>query len=434
MTHDKGCCSDCGYLTTNAVVSGSPRRFEHDGEDILAVPVVAIVEGVLNGYLVPNEEIEKFVTAWEGVPVPVHHPQINGQHVSANIPQVLAARRVGRFHNVRAEGGKLKGEIWIDVNRANEKGFADVVQAFEAGELMEVSTAYFADTDPQQGIFNGKRYAGIHRNLRPDHLALLPGDTGACSIADGCGAMRTNHSEDAMSEQKEKAGLFDRLKSFFSNDKGMTEKVNAVRAAVDEMDGHGQVHYLVEVFEDSAIYESGGTLYKRNYAMGEDGKATFTSDPEPVRMEKEFVPLEESSDDEPEASADGETDETQQPETNGEQPATNGASEMSKETQAQEAPQLDAATLTAVNWAKSHYEKEQNRLVTKLVANSACAFSEDRLKAMHVDDLQALDQSLSPRDYSGRGMPLETNSQQDDAPVLDLGEPVVLKAIDGGAK
>lgn len=433
MTHDKGCCSDCGYLTTNAVVSGELRRFEDDGVDILAVPVVAIVEGVLNGYLVPNEEIEKFVTAWEGVPVPVHHPQINGQHVSANIPQVLAARRVGRFHNVRAEGGKLKGEIWIDVNRANDKGFADVIQAFEAGELMEVSTAYFADTDPQQGIFNGKRYAGIHRNLRPDHLALLPGDTGACSIADGCGAMRTNHSEATMSEQKDKPGFFDRLKSFFGNDQSMTEKVSAVRAAVDEMDGHGQVHYLVEVFEDSAIYENGGTMYKRNYSIGEDGKATFTSDPEPVRMEKEFVPLGDSSDDEPEANAEGAPDETQQPNQPGEQPKTNEDDAMSDENT--QAAQLDAESLTALNWAKKNYADTKNHLVSKLTANKACAFSEDRLQAMHVDDLKSLDQSLSPRDYSGRGMPLETNSQhEDDAPVLDLGEPVVLKAIDGGAK
>ncbi len=362
--HDKGCCSDCGYLTANAEITGAIRTHMHDGREMMIIPVVAIVEGVLNGALVPNEEIEKFVTAWEGVPVPVHHPQINGQHVSSNIPTVLESRVIGRFHNVKAEGGKLKGELWIDVNKATEKGFADVLETFRSGEMMEVSTAYFADTDQQSGIFNGKRYNGIHRNLRPDHLAVLPGEIGACSIADGCGALRANRESSVMS------------------------KISDAFAALGEALG------LKAHVEEAEIQE-------------------------PAINEEESTEVMESDD--------AKAKEDDQPTANGEQPETNEVQEMSEQAQA---PQLDAETLTAVNWAKAKYEETKNRLVSKLVANESCAFGEDRLKAMHVDDLEALDKSLSPRDYSGKGLPV-VNASESDEEVLSTPEPVVLKSVGG---
>lgn len=388
----------------------------------MVLPVVAIVEGVLNGFLVPNEEIEKFVTAWEGAPIPVNHPQVNGIHVSANLPQILESRVIGRFHNVRAEDSRLKGEIWLDVHKAADKGFGDVIEAFTSGQMMEVSTAYFADTEPTQGIFNGKRYSGIHRNLRPDHLAVLPNETGACSIADGCGALRANQEEKGFF-----MGTLQKLRNLFSmpslgletNEESMTERVRAVRQAVDAMDGHGEVFYLVDVFDDSAIYENDGKMYRRSYQLGEDGVATFTSEPEQVRMEKSFVPVANES----EAEAEDDL-----PEESGETPETNEDEAMSDNDQAQ-APQLDAETLTAVNWAREKYDAEKDRLVKRLTANAACAFDESDLNAMHVNELEKLDRSLSPRDYSGQGMPV-THQANDEEPLASP-EPIVLKAVGG---
>jgi hypothetical protein len=42
-------------------------------------------------------------------------------------------------------------------------------------------------------------------------------------------------------------------------------------------------------------------------------------------------------------------------------------------------------------------------LVSALAANTACAFAEERLKALAVEDLEALQRSLAPADYSGQG-------------------------------
>ena len=56
------------------------------------------------------------------------------------------------------------------------------------GEMMEVSTGLFSEIEPKPGVFKGRHYKGVVRNLRPDHLAILPDSIGACSIADGAGA------------------------------------------------------------------------------------------------------------------------------------------------------------------------------------------------------------------------------------------------------
>ena len=77
--------------------AGKPliRHETFEGRDHLVVPVVMIVEGVLNGALVPTEELVASAEAWNGRPVPILHPQRGEEYVSANDPRVIErARRV----------------------------------------------------------------------------------------------------------------------------------------------------------------------------------------------------------------------------------------------------------------------------------------------------------------------------------------------------
>lgn len=197
----KSCgCHKSGPVLVNAEISGKAKVFTHEDKEVLSVPVVAIVEGVLNDFYVPSDEFGKFVNSWEGIPIPVDHPQVNGMHVSANLPDILSSRNIGRFHNVDIQGNKLKGEMWIFVEDAKKKGFGEVVNRLKNGEKIEVSTAYFADTENTRGKFNGTDYSGIHRNLRPDHLAILPDDVGACSVEQGCGTFQNNRKGRIMSK------------------------------------------------------------------------------------------------------------------------------------------------------------------------------------------------------------------------------------------
>ena len=177
----------------NALSGTQAGRQVLGGKSHLVIPVIALVEGVLNDLFYSRDQISKFVASWNGRPVPVGHPKNkSGGYISANSPSLEDSTNIGKFFNATHEDGKLKGEIWIDIAKAKALGFGGIVSHFEKGLMMEVSTGLYADSIQEAGTFNGTDYTGIAQHIRPDHLALLPHDVGACSIEDGCGAMRTH--------------------------------------------------------------------------------------------------------------------------------------------------------------------------------------------------------------------------------------------------
>lgn len=163
------------------------------GKTFAVVPVVALVAGVVNGEFAPREEIGRFVEAWNGRPVPLGHPVRGGRHISANDPAGLSSS-LGWFFNAHMDGDKLRGEMWLDTEHIARLGGDAVttLQRLRLGEHVEVSTAYFNDVEGVSGEVGGTPFSGIQRNLRPDHIALLPNAIGACSWQDGCGAPRIN--------------------------------------------------------------------------------------------------------------------------------------------------------------------------------------------------------------------------------------------------
>lgn len=212
---------------TATVDTDEVRLDSYDGRDHVVAPVVAVKEGVLKGKLLPNEEIEAAAAAFAGVPLPVNHPVEGDAYVSANTPERLETQSVGRFFSPRPEANSLAGETWVDVEKSNrlaaEQGaeyglplamlaryldedsrdaveidanvretLASLDEATDGpGDLLEVSTAYYYQPDDESGSFDGNEYDAVQRNLRPDHLALLPLSVGECSAEDGCGAPRT---------------------------------------------------------------------------------------------------------------------------------------------------------------------------------------------------------------------------------------------------
>src|SRR5215475_3950589 len=188
------------YVTAE-IQAAEIRTGSLQGRDQVIVPVVALVEGVLHPSnaeypeLALASEFGHFPDGWNGRPVVLNHPKVDGEPVSANSPRVMNNGVFGQLFNTVLDGTKLKSEMWLDVNRANELGGQeqDAVERLQAGEMMEVSTGLFMDLDATEGTFNGEKFIGIWRNIVPDHLAVLPpGTIGACSVADGCGAPRAN--------------------------------------------------------------------------------------------------------------------------------------------------------------------------------------------------------------------------------------------------
>lgn len=193
-----------------------------DGQHYLVVPVImARNDVVMNGALLPAEEM--FPDAWNGVPVTLGHPSVDGESfLSANQPKVIEEWCVGRIFNSVVVDGVLKGEAWVQVDKAR-KIDPKILQHIK-DQPLDVSTGYFADAEPVTGDLNGREYSAIHRNVRPDHLALLPGEVGACSWGDGCG-VRTNRRSKMKKEARTAfANLAKALGFKFSDDADEDEK------------------------------------------------------------------------------------------------------------------------------------------------------------------------------------------------------------------
>ncbi|TXH42038.1 MAG: DUF2213 domain-containing protein [Desulfurellales bacterium] len=187
-----------------AHVDGTLRQEVLDGNDYLVVPVVALVEGVIQGMTASGPELAlagefaKFPTGWDGRPVVMNHPvDVNGLPVSANSPGTLKEYQIGTLFNSRLAGSKLITEAWVNITRAEElnSDSAEILKMLQSGDMIEVSTGYFADSEDASGVYNNKEYIAIQRNIVPDHLAFLSvGSIGACSNDAGCGAPRINHT------------------------------------------------------------------------------------------------------------------------------------------------------------------------------------------------------------------------------------------------
>jgi hypothetical protein len=185
--------------------AASAREDLFMGRKHLVVPVVALVQGVIhpsnasNPELALSQDFGKVPNGWNGRPLVMDHPQMDGQPTEANQPTILEDYQFGFIFNTRVEDDKLKTEAWIDLDRVHELGgdFERTVQRINSGEVIEVSTGFFADIDPIRGVYAQKRYNGVYRNFVPDHLAILPeGKVGACSVEGGCGTPRVNSSGD----------------------------------------------------------------------------------------------------------------------------------------------------------------------------------------------------------------------------------------------
>ncbi len=65
------------------------------------------------------------------------------------------------------------GQSWLDTTLAISK--RSTIAAAERGDLVEISLGYDADVDPTPGVTpSGERYDGVQRNIRVNHVALLP--------------------------------------------------------------------------------------------------------------------------------------------------------------------------------------------------------------------------------------------------------------------
>ena len=212
---------------------GSTRRETLNGREHIVAPLSLIVPGVLNGsrgpLYYPPEEVAKDPSIWNHVPIVVYHPIVDGQQVSARDPDVLNAQGIGVVLRATISNGKLKAEGWFDIERTN-KVDPRILTALEQGQQIELSTGLFTDNTPapEGAAHNGTAYDRIARNYRPDHLAILPDQQGACSIADGCGVLVNDAETETATNTKGSTSMATKL-----NDEDKAAVVNSLISKCD---------------------------------------------------------------------------------------------------------------------------------------------------------------------------------------------------------
>jgi hypothetical protein len=183
--------------------TGTIRTAIYDKREHIVVPVVAMVEGVVWAVnsdvpeFVPAEELAETPYQWNGRGCFAGHPDDDGTQVTANTPRTLE-KSFGLVFDAAPSKQilttrRLELFAWLDPMKADAVGTeaADVIRRLRAGETVEVSVGCYVDVEQKDGTFEGKEYHSIWRSIVSDHLAFLAVDeTGACSVAAGCGAGR----------------------------------------------------------------------------------------------------------------------------------------------------------------------------------------------------------------------------------------------------
>lgn len=259
------------------------RKEKLDGRDYLVAPTVMITEGVHNGVMYTAEELAKFPESWDGRPVVVHHPHtLDGRPTGASKPKIVKNQTIGQLFNTTwdDDSKKLKSEAWIDIAKA-KKIAPDVLKAFEDEEMLEVSTGLFTDDLIENGAWNDEDFEYVATNFRPDHLAVLPGDIGACSIADGAGMPRLNQAESIKLNELS----HDELRTAISEKINPPMEAKPVEVAIP-------YRWIRDVYEDHVILQAeGGKMYKQSYSKDEDDNIVLDGDMEEVVEKKEYVPV-----------------------------------------------------------------------------------------------------------------------------------------------
>jgi hypothetical protein len=277
------------------------RTRRYKGRQHYVAPVVMAVPGVMNELLYPADELAKFTSSWDGRPVTLFHPKnADGEFISANSEETPEEVHLGLLRNTVFDES-LKSETWLDIEHTRETR-PEVLEYYEGQkDKLEVSTGLWGDVVRVAGKHDGVDYKGIMTNIRPDHLALLPGGEGACSWKAGCG-LRAN-------EEKEMPTWDDALAKFYAMTLANesltdTELRSSVQRAVDALDNQEVFHYVQEIIPDKKqiIYQqmkrdgSGrdDKLWRCSYNIDSKGNVTLSVDREEVRRKVSYVTTNET--------------------------------------------------------------------------------------------------------------------------------------------
>lgn len=259
-----------------------------EGREYYVAPCAMLTVGVHNGsggsLLYREDELKQAPHLWDHKPIVVYHPK--PEDGTACQPSVLNSSKVGILLNTLYDN-KLRAEAWFEKARTKEVDIR-VYNALEKGEPMEVSTGLFVDAIEEVGDWNGEKYTAVATNLRPDHLAILPDQKGACSLEDGAGLFQLNSEGQTVT-----AGYVKTRMHLTTNEMSHSNIWSALnRKMRDTLTVGSEVQGWVEdVYDKFFIYSKADKLFRQEYTVsGTD--VEIVGDPEEVRRITEYRTVE----------------------------------------------------------------------------------------------------------------------------------------------
>ena len=165
------------------------------------VPVVDDV--VMNNGLYPKEEIDKSYSSINGNLMPIGHPKVDGQFVSASNAKAINDYYGGAWaENVHKDQDKVLLDCYVDIEfaRNHEKGkqLLERLDAMFNGEdvnPIHVSTGLILNKVYKTGKSKGKKYDWVATNMQFDHVAILLNEQGAATPNEGVGMFVNSEGE-----------------------------------------------------------------------------------------------------------------------------------------------------------------------------------------------------------------------------------------------
>ncbi|WP_334324332.1 hypothetical protein [Gilliamella apicola] len=165
------------------------------------VPVVDDV--VMNNGLYPKDEIDKSYKSINGNLMPIGHPKVDGQFVSASNAKAINDYYGGAWaENVHKDQDKVLLDCYVDIEfaRNHEKGkqLLERLDAMFNGEdvnPIHVSTGLILNKVYKAGRSKGKPYDWVATNMQFDHVAILLNEQGAATPNEGVGMFVNSEGE-----------------------------------------------------------------------------------------------------------------------------------------------------------------------------------------------------------------------------------------------
>jgi hypothetical protein len=259
---------------STVVNKNAVRREVINGVEHIIVSSYTLPDNVvMNGGLYPEDEIQASYKTLERTLAPIEHPHdADGNFLSASDPDAIHNFYAGAYNvNVKRENGRVHIDKQINVQEAMKtdrgKRLLDRIKELEENEKprpIHTSVGLFLEVEELEGPqtnAEGQEYQWIARNMVFDHDAILLDSVGAAQPSQGVG-MAVN----AEGEQIEVESVyFEHNASGKSHRKIEEDLENQFKGIVAY-----EWCYLVDVFEDAAVFETNDGLFEIAYTMHDE--------------------------------------------------------------------------------------------------------------------------------------------------------------------